>query len=119
MKKLINYYVNEDETIKEAMSVIRGNESRCVIVLNDADKVVGVFTEGDILKAILKNININTPLKEVVKPTFHYINERDIKKALELIKEFGIILIPVIGKDFKLKDVITLSDVLERLELKD
>lgn len=119
MKKLINYYVNKEQTIKDAMSVIQSNLSRCVIVLNKTNKVVGVFSEGDILRCILKGTNINTPLKEVLNSSFHYLKKTDIDKAYELIKKFGPTLIPVVNRKFKLKNVITLFDVIDHLVLKN
>lgn len=118
MKKLINYYAKEEQTIKEAMSVIQSNLSRCVIVLNKANKVVGVFSEGDVLRAILKGIDIYTPLKEVINPRFHYLKEHDIQKAYRMVKKFNITsIIPVVDRNLKLKDVITIFDVLEHLAL--
>ena len=53
MRKLINYYIYDAQDIEDAIFVIQSNFSRSVIVLNSADKVVGVFTEGDVLRAIL------------------------------------------------------------------
>lgn len=115
MKKLENYCVNGRQTIKEAISIIQNNFSRCVIVLNDYQKVVGVFSEGDVLRAILEDIDIHTILEKVISPSFHYLNKRDILKAYELVKKYGITLIPIVDNDFNLKSVITMFDVMDHL----
>ena len=119
MNKLNQYCVDEGSIIKEAIAVIQGNLSRCVIVINQKKKVLGVFSEGDVLRAILQDIDVHTPLKRVMKPSFYYLNERDLDKAHALVKKHGITLIPVIDANFILKDVITIFDVLDYLFRKD
>ena len=118
MKDLKKYCVNELETIKEAVSVIQCNLTRCAIVINDQKKVVGVFSEGDVLRAILGNIDMHAPLKRVISPTFMHLLKPDINKAFDLVKKHGITLIPVIDDNFILKDVITIFDVLNKSSLK-
>lgn len=115
MKKLQPYCVNEKYTIKEAVSVIQNNLSRCVIVLNDNQKVVGVFSEGDVLRAILQDVDMYAPLKNQIKPSFVYLSKRDIPKAYELVKKYGITLIPIVDCDYYLKDIITIFDIMDHL----
>ena len=43
------------------------------------------------------------------------LTEKSISKAAEFIKEYGITLIPIVDKDLKLLDVITLQDVMDEL----
>lgn len=116
MSKISKFCVSEKNTIKEAISVIQGNFSRCVVVLNENKKVVGVFSEGDVLRAIMQGIDLHTPLKKVISPSFLYLKEKNMLKAYELIKKFGITLIPVIDDSYDLKDVITIFDVMRHLE---
>ncbi|ACI20618.1 CBS domain-containing protein [Thermodesulfovibrio yellowstonii] len=116
MDKVTKFCVNDKNTIKETISVIQGNFSRCVVVLNENKKVVGVFSEGDVLRTILQNIDLHTPLKKVISPSFLYLKEKNMSKAYELIKKYGITLIPVIDDSFNLKEVITIFDVMKHLE---
>ncbi|MFH1189209.1 MAG: CBS domain-containing protein [Candidatus Omnitrophota bacterium] len=111
---MINYYIDDTQTLKDAIGVIQGNCSRSVVVLGKGEKVVGVFTEGDVLRAILKGIEIYTPLKDFIRPVFHYLNRYDIGKAYKLAKEKGVTLIPIVNKDLKLMNVITLDDILSQ-----
>ncbi|MDD5070087.1 MAG: CBS domain-containing protein [Candidatus Omnitrophica bacterium] len=113
--KLSSFCVEENIIIKEAISVIQNNRSRCIIVLNNKKKVVGTFSEGDVLKAILKEIDLHTPLKKLLKPSFYYLNQRDMLRAYDLVKQHGISLVPVINSDFVLQDVITIFDIMDHL----
>ena len=109
------YCIFEKQTIKKAISVIHKNKMRCALVLNDHQKLVGVFSEGDVIFSLLNGIDIHTPLQAVIRPTFFYLKERDMLKAFRLVKKEGVTLIPIIDDDFRLVDVITLFDVMEHL----
>lgn len=116
MKSISEYLVHEKQPIKEAVKVIQGNLSRCAVVVNDANKVVGVFSEGDVLRAILNEVDLYVPVKKVVKPSFLSIEARDFRKAFALMKKHGISLVPVINEAYELSGVVTLLEVLERLD---
>ena len=118
MKNLKKFCVSENSTIKEAIYGIQTDLCRCVIVLNDHNKVTGVFSEGDVLRLILSEVDIHTPLKKVIKPSFFYLKDRNFEEAFRLVKKFGITLIPVVDEDFNLKDVITIFDILDQLTFK-
>jgi len=115
MKKIKKYCVDEEQTIKDAISVIQNNLSRCVVVLNSKKKVVGVFSEGDVLRAILNDIDVHAPLKKVIKPSFFYLKEKNIEEAYKFVKKHGITLIPLVDTDFKLKDVFTIFDIMKHM----
>lgn len=116
MKSINEYVVHEKQPIKEAIKVIKGNLSRCSVVVNDANKVVGVFSEGDVLSAILNDVDLLVPVKKVLKPSFLSLESRDMKKALALVKKHGISLVPVINESYELTGVITILELLEKLD---
>ncbi len=118
MKNLSVYCVNDNMIIKDAVLVIQNNLSRCCIVVNNSNKVVGMFSEGDVLRTIMEKMDIHASLKNAMKPSFFYLNSRDLAQASELVKKHGITLIPVIDNEFQLVDIITLFDVLDYLEKK-
>ncbi len=97
--------------MEDAIAVIQKNNSRCVVVVGKDQKVVGVFSEGDVLRAILAGIDVHTPLRSLLKPSFHYLQSRDLTAARKLLIS-GIALVPVISVDFKLQSIILLQDVL-------
>jgi len=113
MKSLSKYVVSQTETIKHAVSVIQGNRSRCVIVINANNRVVGVVSEGDVLRFILQGIDLHTPLNRVITPSFKYLTTEDMRRAYELVNKFGITLIPIVDEDFRLKDIISIFDVMK------
>jgi len=107
--KLNNYVILDTQLIEEAIEMIELNASRCVVVVNTHDKVVGIVSEGDILRAILKNISIKSPVKNITITNFKSLKEVDDMKIVSFFKQ-GITLIPLLTKDNELKDIITFID---------
>ncbi len=110
VKNLEKYFISATATIEEVITMIQVNESRCVIVVADDRRVIGMFSEGDVLRAILAGIDVHAPIESLVNRSFKYLNSRDMDRALLLIRN-GYTLIPVVDTDFKLTDVITLKHV--------
>lgn len=108
------FTLDADHTLIDAANVISKNYARCVVVMQ-GDKVIGVLSEGDILRALIQNASTLSPIKTFVNHNFKMLTEKSISKAAEFIKEYGITLIPIVDKDLKLLDVITLQDVMDEL----
>ena len=98
-------------SLLEASKTILLSKSRCIIII-DNEKVLGVFSEGDLLRAILKGIDLYSPVKPLVNINFHYLHGLDYEKAWSIFKSTGITLLPIITKSFDLIDTITLQDMM-------
>jgi CBS domain-containing protein len=109
---LEDFYIRDSATMEQAIAMIQKNASRCVLVVGAGQKVVGVFSEGDVLRAILTGVDVHTPLRSLIKPSFHYLHTRDMVAARKLLLA-GITLIPVLDDDFRLQSVLTLRDVFK------
>ena len=112
------FCVHLDYTIKEAIERIDANNNRVVIALNSDDKVVGVISQGDIIRALLSGTGLYALIETIVKPNFMYLNTKDMAEAYKLFKKLKISLLPIVDEDFHLIDVITLDDVYEYMENK-
>jgi mannose-1-phosphate guanylyltransferase/mannose-6-phosphate isomerase len=111
-----DYCIYEGDTIHEAMLAIRKSKTRCVCVLNESQRVIGVISQGDILKLLLDGVNQYSHVKNYAITNFVYLNELDYEKAWKLMRHDLYTLIPVIDKSFRLIEVISISDVYGYLE---
>ena len=114
-----NYCVRGTYTIKEVMEKFDDNNERCAIVLNNDNKVIGVVSQGDIVRALTAGINIYAQVETIIKPSFLYIQGNDINTAYKIFKKTKITLLPVVDHSFYLVGVITLDDIYEFLESKN
>lgn len=113
----LNYYTVENTgTLLDVAETIAKNNSRCVVVI-DKGKAVGVISEGDLVRALLRGTDIYSPMKPFIQHGFVFLEEKDFSRALEIFQARGISLIPILDQNFALKDVITLKDLLSRVVL--
>ena len=107
-----NYLIEQNKNIKDALVNLENNKSKCLIVVDKNNCLKGTLTDGDIRRAMLQNANLSSSIKKYIKKNPLFINESNssityIDKFIKKIKENDSIdLIPVIGNDFKVKEII-------------
>ena len=84
------------------------------VVTDDEQKVVGVFTDGDLRRGLEKGIDLQTPMRELMVS-----NPRRVSKnmrasdALSVMNENGISQLLIIDEAERLEAVITVHDLLQ------
>ncbi len=118
MDDLEKYLIDSSCTLIDAAKLMNINKSRCVIV-HSSNKVFGVISEGDLVRALLKGADVHSAIEPFVNCGISYLLSRDLRQALTLFRNKGISLIPVLSDSMNLEGVITLSDVLNQVDLID
>ncbi len=112
----LNYCIPEEYTVLEAMAKIEQSRERTVFVINKENKVVGVLSQGDILKAILAGMNLHAKVDRIYSKSFLYLKNKDMNKAINYIKSKNISLVPIINENFEIIEFITIVDIINYLE---
>ena len=115
---LLIYVIEEDARLIDAAQTIVNNKSRCGVVVS-GEKVVGVISEGDVLRALLKGADIHSAVRNWTNHSFRFLETTDYPAAHRIMASTGIVLLPVIDEDFRLVDVITSVDLLLSLQPND
>lgn len=110
--KVEKYIIDFNASILDAIKKIQQNENRAVFVLNDKKKVVGIISEGDVLRSLILLKDIRTTCKSIMKKSFYFQYKKDIEQAKKIFKKKKISIIPVLDKKLNLKQIITLDDIL-------
>ena len=107
MNDITKYIVPTSFNIKEAVKQIdKGGIGFCVCVDNE-DKVIGVISDGDFRRAVLKGENLNSGVENIINKNFIYVANTWRRKELEdIFLNSAVQHIPVI-KDGELVDIIT------------
>ena len=105
MKKII---VSKDIKITHAMKKIAQSGTRCLIIADNSNKLIGTLTDGDIRKAILNGTKLNDTIKSVYnsKPNYLIKDKFSYDDAKKLIVEENFQLLPVVNKSHKIIDYI-------------
>ena len=112
MKKFKNYTIPHNSTLIIACEAISKNKSRCVLIQSKT-KIVGILSEGDIIRAFLMGADINSRIKDYVNLSFIFFKKKDLKKAKVIFKKRQITLIPILNDKMKITELITLNDILD------
>ncbi|MDC3322294.1 aminotransferase class I/II-fold pyridoxal phosphate-dependent enzyme, partial [Alphaproteobacteria bacterium] len=101
---------NSKFTILDALKVLNLNPIGYIIFENLDLKVLGILTEGDIRRLILKKISLNVDIKKYINKNFFFIDLEKInnlKKHQLLLKKIK--FLPIL-ENSKLKQIVTNSD---------
>ncbi len=111
------YCVNESYTIKEVLEQFESQNDRVAIVIDDNERVVGVVSQGDILRALSAGADLYIPIRKITRCEFIHQYERKMREAYLIFKNKKITVLPIINHENKLVDVITLDDIFAYLEI--
>jgi Mg/Co/Ni transporter MgtE len=115
MKNIRKYCLLENRTANEAIESIltsrKGNE-RLVFIVNKKFKILGTLSEGDIMRALLRNKSLDMPVTSIMNKSFKFLLKKDLIAAKKLVKKFNITIIPIVTKSMNIKSIIRLNDIL-------
>lgn len=109
------FTIDINTNIAAAIEKILINGQRTVIVISKIKKVVGVISEGDILKSIIYKKTFNSSLSSIMNKNFKYLIYKNYtnREIDDLFLNKLCNLIPIVDKNFKLKEVISLKQYLK------
>ena len=114
MNNWIKVVLKPDETIKKAIEVIDKEIYKIILVTNEKGVLLGTVTDGDIRRAILANLPMDSKLKEFMKDQPVCIDsEKNKDDILRLMREKDILQVPILDKNKKVVGLETLNHLLE------
>ena len=100
MLKLEKHIINELDSIKSILELLTDLGSNLTLfVVNVDKKLIGVITDGDIRRGLLKNVQLTQPVCDVMNTDFRFLVENQV--SIEKLNEFrklGILLIPILSQ---------------------
>jgi len=94
----------------DALNSIHVKKHQTLFVIDKSEKLVGVLTDGDIRRGLLKGLSVNDPLLTFVNKSYKYLSEGEVpSEKPELFSSDQIILVPVIDKEKKLLSILDLT----------
>lgn len=108
---------NSELSIADAIRDILANHVRTTVVVNIDHHLVGIVSEGDILRAIWNGHSLESPIINCMNTNPVLLNadvEIESKKILEYLKNNGIVAVPLIDSNKKFIKMISVLDYLEQ-----
>jgi len=94
-----------DAPITDALNKLDALENKVLFVIDENDRVLGSLTDGDVRRAILKGITLDSNVKEFSRPdpvVMHAGDEANLKRVL---KERSVGIIPILDSDDRIVDI--------------
>lgn len=110
-KKLL---VKPNLSLKEAFKQIDKTALQVLVVVDEENRVLGIVTDGNMRRAIIKGIDFKTPIQDIMTKNPIVISYKSNKEeALQLMKKYEIRHIPVIDEKNKIIDIFLWNDFLK------
>ena len=113
MKDLNKFLLSHKSSIVKAISLLEKNSSQ-IILVTKMGKLVGTITDGDIRRAIMKKINLDSKVENIMNQKFVTLDENSSsKQALSLMRNKTLRQIPVINKRGEIKKVFLMDQLIK------
>ncbi|MEG0978177.1 MAG: sugar phosphate nucleotidyltransferase [Bacilli bacterium] len=116
--ELNKYIVDESTSILEIMRKIDLN-ARGIVYICENDYLLGVITDGDIRRYILKHNTLNSHANLIMNKKPKYFLNSDISDVNKYMKDNSIKSVPIIDENKKLQDIVFLEGVKKNKEKLD
>ena len=112
MSNFLKYCVYKNIIISDALSHLSKNGIKTLIILDNTKRVMGIISDGDLRKNILKGADLNSNIISIINNRFYFLTNSELEnidhiKNIFLSKKYEII--PILDKKKKIIDVLEWS----------
>lgn len=109
----MNLTINQEATLEEALSHVRSNGRRLVVVVDKNNKVVGVLSEGDIDRSYNRKSDLKKSVKTCMNKNFVSVKKGTRKEQVLKLLDASIRALPVLDEKNKFIDLIGAGYITE------
>jgi dTDP-glucose pyrophosphorylase len=119
MRKPKDHIIPIDTKIKEALIRLNDlNLDNILFVVDSNNKLVGSLTDGDIRRALIKGLDIESSVEEVIQKEPKYIIKGQVNlNEIIKLREGNYKIIPVVDSDSKIMNVINFRNIKSYLPI--
>ena len=97
--------ISKDTSIRESIKKLDATGKKIILVM-EAEQLVGVITDGDIRRWILKNGDFSEPVEKIMNRNYKAIQPNELHLAKNLLKRHKLSAIPVINQNHEPIDMV-------------
>lgn len=108
--------IKKNITLTEALNSINSAGKKCLVVIDNKNKLIGTLSDGDLRKAILRDISLNEKVTNLIntKPIYFEETKYDKKTIKDTLLKFLIDTIPIVDKNKIVKKIIHWEDFFDK-----
>jgi CBS domain-containing protein len=101
-------------TVKDAVRTLQEKHVGSIVITDNNEKCVGIFTERDAIRIIASDAPLETPIEQVMTKNVATIGEEaSLEEAKRLIISHGIRHLPVVDNKGKLIGLLSVRKLLD------
>ena len=117
LERLSAYLIYPDSMVVEAMQKIDVNSKGILFVVKQDNKLVGVITDGDIRRWIIRTGDLQGRVSQIMNTSPRVLYRKDIRIAQEYMIKYQITALPIITTKGCINDIVFLQqDMAEPIE---
>lgn len=105
-------FITPEVSIRDAIRQLDQTAKKLLVVV-EGKKLIGIITDGDIRRWILKNGDITKPVQFVMNTSPVYLNEDERNKALETMRYHSVEGIPLLNEYHEVVDIVFWNDTCD------
>jgi CBS domain-containing protein len=103
-------------TIKDAVKTLHEKHVGSIVITDDNQKCVGIFTERDAIRIIANEVPMDTTIDQVMTKNVATIGEEaSLEEARRLVVSHGIRHLPVVDRNGELTGLLSVRKLLDEL----
>ena len=110
---LTSALLGEMDSLEEAALCLSKNSLQIVLIVDNARKLLGTVTDGDIRRALLAGYSMQSPLREIMEkePTYVRVGHSR-RRALQILQDKNLLHLPVLDQGGLVVGLETIQDLL-------
>ncbi len=103
-------------TVRDAVRTLQEKHVGSIVITNDSQKCVGIFTERDAIRIMANEVSLDTVIDQVMTKNVITIGEEaSIEEAKRLVISHGIRHLPVVDSKEELVGLLSVRKLLDEL----
>jgi CBS domain-containing protein len=101
-------------TVKDAVRTLQEKHVGSIVITDNSEKCIGIFTERDAIRIITSDAPLDTPINQVMTKNVVTIGEEaSLEEAKQLITSHGIRHLPVVDSKGELLGLFSVRKLLD------
>ncbi len=110
--ELSAFLVKPEQNLREVMQKIDDNGYGIALVVDENNVLLGLVTDGDIRRAIIKGTWLDAKIKEIMNSSCRVLDEKtEVKELFNLVIDSNIDCLPVVDAQRKVTDLLLGTEV--------
>lgn len=100
--------------LKDALALMHAEKSGYVVIADEHSKVVGMFTEREVLmKALQPGVALTEPVSKYMRTDVHTLSKSDtVGTALDTMDQFGIRHVPLVDEYGQVNGILSIRTIV-------